>query len=225
MESAERRQKTRYVLGIVLNGVISLAIVLGIFLIAAPKYEELSSLIDHINATNAEAESLRVQGVDVPKFEALLQTSGRRKELSSDVFSDRARLSRVLVKPAGTKGDYVTWTTAEAGTIDSINEEIANNDRILGNIIPNYVPDVSETSSADSNPIRNQVNLQSFVNYVEQNILAKYSLSSFAPIGINNITFDSTKTSTVNIGSFRLSLDFTGKNSDIYAFVDAIQKS
>ncbi len=40
-----------------------------------------------------------------------------------------------------------------------------------------------------------------------------------------NISFDTDKKSPVNIGSFKISLDFKGKNADILALIDALQNS
>ena len=63
------------------------------------------------------------------------------------------------------------------------------------------------------------------MSYIEKEVLAKYSLSSFAPIGINNIHFDTAKNPLVNIGNFQVSIDFSGKNSDILTLIDSIQQS
>lgn len=110
----------------------------------------------------------------------------------------------------------------ENAKVTTLDKEIQENDQILGNIIPVFVN--TSVSSADED-IENQISLASFISYIEKDILGKYSLTSYAPIGISNITFPDKKDTPVNIGSFKISLDFKGKNSNITALIDALQKS
>lgn len=104
----------------------------------------------------------------------------------------------------------------------TINAEVEENDRILGNIIPNYT---SALLAEDTAIIKNQITFSSFITYVEKEILNKYSLTSFSSLGMANISFDADKKSPVNIGSFKISLDFKGKNANILALINALQNS
>ena len=101
-------------------------------------------------------------------------------------------------------------------------KEIQENDSILGNIIPIFANSPVLSTQDD---IDNQITLASFISYVEKDILGKYALTSYAPLGISNILFPDKKDTTVNIGSFKISLDFKGKNSNILSLMDALQKS
>jgi hypothetical protein len=73
--------------------------------------------------------------------------------------------------------------------------------------------------------VGNQITIASFISYIEKDILGKYSLVSYVPLGISNITFPDKKDTPVNIGNFKITIDFSGKNSDILSLVDALQKS
>lgn len=218
----DKKQKDRYIKGISLNVSITLVILVYIFWFVVPKYNEASELSTKINDIYTHISSLRDNGVDATGFKKLLGTYNRKKDIPDSVFSDNAKLERVLKKPATFKGNYLAWILSENGKIETINAEVEKNDRILGNIIPNYT---STALAEDISLIKNQITFSSFITYVEKEILGKYSLTSFSTLGMDNISFDSDKKSVVNIGSFKISLDFKGRNSDILALINALQNS
>jgi|GEM_PF-4055243 len=222
MEEIDKKQKDRYIKGISLNVFIILGILVYIFWFVLPKYTFIGELSAKINDTYSHIHSLRDNGVDGAEFKKLLATYNKKKDIPDSVFSDAAKLEQVLKKPTTFKGNYLAWILDANGKIETINAEVEKNDRILGNIIPNYT---SVALSEDAAIIKNQITFSSFINYVEKEILNKYSLTSFSTLGLDNISFDSDKKSTVNIGSFKISLDFKGKNSDILALINALQNS
>lgn len=217
----DKKQKDRYIKGISLNVFIILGILVYIFWFVVPKYSQASELSAKINDTYTHVHSLRDKGVDAAAFKKLLGTYNKKKDVPDSVFSDNQKLERVLKKPATFKGNYLAWILSENGKIETINAEVEQNDRILGNIIPNY----TATFAEDTSLIKNQITFSSFITYVEKEILGKYSLTSFSTLGMDNISFDSDKKSAVNIGSFKISLDFKGKNANILALINALQNS
>lgn len=222
MEEMDKKTKDRYVKGISLNVSIILGILAYIFWFILPKYTLVGELSAKINDTHAYIHSLRDSGVNGAGFKKLLDTYNKKKDVPDSTFSDNTKLERVLQKPTTFKGNYLTWILSENGKIETINAEVEKNDRILGNIIPNYTNTVL---AEDTSLIKNQITFSSFIMYVEKEILNKYSLTSFSTLGMENISFDSDKKSAVNIGSFKISLDFKGKNANILALINTLQNS
>lgn len=218
----DKRRKDRIVKGIVLNVFVFTASIVYITVIILPKYIDIGVLTDKVNATAQNISSLEKDGVNKDSFVELLTRLERKKEVSDVIFSDSAKLNNVLKKPANVTKDYLTWLIEENSKINTLDKEIQENDKILGNIIPIFVNSSSASAEKD---VDNQITLGSFISYVEKNILGKYSLSSYAPLGISNITFPDKKDTPVNIGSFKITLDFKGKNSDILSFIKEIQQS
>ena len=222
METMDKRKKNRIIKNIVFNVIVLIVCVGYIVSFIVPKYTEIGGTTEAINNTMQKSTSLEKDGVDSGSFAELLNKFGRKKEIPENVFSDGEKLSKALAKPATTQGDYLSWLVEENGKINLLDKEIQKNDRILGNIIPIFIN--SPTIDIE-NDIDNQITLTSFISYVEKDILARYSLTSYVPLGISNISFSEKKDTPVNIGSFKIALDFKGKNSNILALVDALQKS
>jgi hypothetical protein len=54
--------------------------------------------------------------------------------------------------------------------------------------------------------VQNKITLNSFITYIEEQIIKKYNLDSYSPVGIENIVFNNN--SDANIGSFKINIDF-----------------
>jgi len=220
MEAMDKRKKSRLIKSIIFNIVVITACSLYITDFALPKYEKINLLTKEINEIDISFSNLKNDGVDSNSFAELLGRLGREKDISTTIFSDTEKLNSVLKKPKTAIGDYLSWIIEENGKVSTIDKEIQTNDKILGNIIPVFL-----NSSTVENDIDNQITLTSFISYVEKNILGKYSLTSYTPLGISNISFPDKKDTPINIGSFKIDLDFTGKNKDILAFINKVQQS
>lgn len=218
----DKRKKDRLTKGIVLNVLVFVGCVMYVIVSIVPKYGEIGIMTTKANSIITSITSLQKDGVDRNLFIELLNQQGKKKEVPDIVFADPEKLSMVLAKPATTNKDYLSWLSEENGKVNDLDKEIQENDAILGNIIPIFVNSPALNTSDD---IGNQITLTNFISYVEKDILGKYTLASYAPLGISNITFPEKKDTPVNIGSFKITLDFTGKNSNIIALVDALQKS
>ena len=179
MEEMDQRQKARYIKGTILNAIVIVLLGVYIFGFVSSKYGDIGNMTSQINEIQSATQSLKDKGVDAKKFEDLLNRSGRKQELSTEVFSDKPKLEQALKKPDSFHGDYIAWISEENSKIDTINTEIAKNDKILGNIIPNYT---NMALADNSSIITNQITLQSFIEYIEKDILAKYSLTSFSSL-------------------------------------------
>lgn len=222
MEEMDKRKKDRIIKGVVLNIFVFIGCMIYTFFFVVPKYDDIDILTEKVNNTIASLSSLKKDGVDENSFVELIARLWKKKEVSDIVFSDVEKLGVVLKKPTTVAKDYLSWLIEENGKINALDKEIQENDAILGNIIPVFV---SPSSTNMDSEIAEQITLASFVSYIEKDILGKYALVSYSPIGISNISFPDKKDTPVNIGSFKIALDFKGKNSDILSMVDALQKS
>lgn len=205
MEAMDQRKKSRLIKGIIFNTVIIAGCIGFVMNFIIPKYDAISTMTTEISNAIEKSYSLKNNGVDGNSFRELLNKFGKKKDVPDIVFSDSDKLNKVLTKPTTVKGDYLSWLIEENGKTNILNKEIQENDRILGSIIPVFVNSSTVNASDD---IDNQITLASFVSYVEKNILSKYALTSYVPVGISNILFPENKDTPVNIGSFKITLDF-----------------
>lgn len=222
MEAMDKKKIDRLTKGLVLNIFVFVCCVVYIIVAILPKYTALGEIVTKINDTTTNVSSLKKDGVNAAKFTELLTQLGRKKEVPDVVFVDSDKLDKVLTKPTTYSKDYLSWLVDENNKVSIIDKEIQANDAILGNIIPVFTNSSSMNTDVD---VANQITLASFISYVEKDILSKYSLVSYAPLGISNIEFPDKKDTSVNIGSFKITLDFKGKNSNIISLVDTLQKS
>lgn len=222
MEAMDKRKKDRLIKGIALNTLVLVGCMFYIYTYVVPQYTTINDAIIQVNSTIADTSNLQSHGVNKDSFTELLNKSEKKKEIPDVIFTDPTKLNEVLKKPSDVTEDYLSWLMDESTKISTIDKEIAEIDTVLGNIIPTFV-NSSHTSIDDS--IDNKITLASFISYIEKDILGKYSLTSYAPLGISNITFPEKNNTSVNIGSFKITLDFKGKNSNILALIDAVQTS
>jgi hypothetical protein len=88
------------------------------------------------------------------------------------------------------------------------------------------IPTYSEVSGDKTDAFaQSQISLGDLSEFVERVLLKKNSLESFSPVGFGSVSFENKTNSLLNIGSYKLPLDIRGKNKNILAFIDAVQKS
>ncbi|MBP6981480.1 hypothetical protein KBB25_01755 [Candidatus Gracilibacteria bacterium] len=222
MEAIDKRRENRLIKGIVFSTLIFIGCIIYGTTFLLPKYNELGVVTNKANTIITDISALEKNGVNKDSFVELLTRLGKKKEVPDVVFTDSKKLTKALSKPTKIQKNYLEWLVEENGKVSLLDQEIRENDKILGNIIPVFVDSATINSEDDT---ENQITLASFISYIEKDILAKYSLSSYAPIGIGNVSFPDKKDVSINIGSFKITIDFQGKNSNILSFIDALQKS
>ncbi len=109
MDEMDKKQKDRYIKGISLNVSMIFGILIYVFWFISPNYALVGELSAKINDTYTHIHSLREEGVNKSEFKKLLGMYDKKKEISDSVFSDEAKLERVLKKPTTFKGDYIAW--------------------------------------------------------------------------------------------------------------------
>ncbi len=196
MEVMDKKKKDRLIKGIVLNTLILVACLIYVIMVIWPKYTEMRTTIDRTNAITAHMSSLGKNGVDKDSFADLLKRLGKTQEVPENTFADPVKLNSVLTKPTTVTKDYLSWLLDESAKLNALDKEIQENDRILGNIIPVFL---SPSLTLSDTEIDNKITLASFISYVENDILAKYAMTSYAPLGIANITFPDKADTPINI--------------------------
>ncbi|MDD2487174.1 MAG: hypothetical protein PHS92_02310 [Candidatus Gracilibacteria bacterium] len=215
----EKKEKQKYIKGIIFNSIFIILFVLFVYNYALGKYEVISSTSLEGNNLNIDLNRIKTQGFTVDEVQAKFLAAGYTD--TKNLFLDKNKIDIAIKIPENYNKTYNEWVDDEISKIDFYNSEIEKNKNILGNIIPTF-PDYSILTSSGVN---NKLTLETFIGFIEDNILKKYNLESFSSVGIDNIIFDTSKTNLANIGSFKLNLEFTGKNNNIKRFIDYIQNS
>ena len=153
-------------------------------------------------------------GVSVDRLKTILERNLKDKKQISSIFSDQEKLADAIKKPSSITTRYDEWLLSEAGKESQLDAEVARNADIIGNIIPTFAS--QNIVNANLKEVDNIINFKSFVEYVEINLLKKYQLESYSPVGLSSITFDKESSKTAsNIGSFKITLDVKGTNASI----------
>jgi hypothetical protein len=139
MEILDKRKRDRMIRGIISNCIILIASGVYIIMIILPKYTETTAIIETINNTVQDISSLKKDGVNKQIFTDLLARQGKTKEIPDTIFANPEKLDKALRKPIEVKTDYLSWLVQENGKLNTLDKEIQENDRILGNIIPIYL--------------------------------------------------------------------------------------
>jgi hypothetical protein len=95
-------------------------------------------------------------------------------------YKDKDKLTDAIKKPAGVTLSYDEWLLSEAGKKTQLDEEIAHNGEIIGNILPVFSQ--VDVTSEDFSDINSLVSFKTFIDYVEINLLRAHQLESYSPV-------------------------------------------
>jgi hypothetical protein len=217
----DKKKQSRLIKSITLNVLLSIMLAAFLGLYVYDGYAAIESKANELNDMLRSFNAMKSDGIDGRKYQTLtskIASANRNK----DEKVDFDKLTAVLKKPQNANVSYMEWVKSELAKGDDYDKIIENNNRIIGNILPTF----SETPSPENDIFaKNRITLKSFIKYVEEDLLKKYNLESFSPIGLTNITFSTSQVGAVNIGSYKVNLDITGTNNAILSLVDAIQNS
>lgn len=104
---------------------------------------------------------------------------------------------------------------------DEYSAQAEINDKIISGIIPTY----SELTIDNSDFEKNRITLADLIFFVENDLLKRFNLTSFSPIGFSNLSFAKQKSAVINIGTYRIPLELSGTNKDILDFINHVQNS
>ncbi|MDQ1343840.1 MAG: hypothetical protein QG650_560 [Patescibacteria group bacterium] len=219
----EKKRKERLTRSMLLNGFLILMAVGISVSFALPQYEEISAKVAESNDLISKIDSLRNNGMTPEQFSAALSRVDP-KAAKNPIFSDKEKIAAAMEKDPTYQGTYYEWLNQEVGkaSMDRYDQIIAQKREIVGNVIPTFAESLpGDDLSFD----KDRVTLATFVRHIEESIFKQFKVSTFGQLGIDKVTFDGSKNSVVNIGSFKLDFPIEGENKQILKLVEYVQNS
>lgn len=163
------------------------------------------------------------------KLQQLFTEKWVNKDLLESFFKDKSKINSII-KNKSSK-EYLSWLNEELTKEPLLNKEKQKNNLIIWNIIPVFyqlMPSINK--NIDSNKITNQITLDSFTNYIENNIIKKFNLVTYDQIWINSIKYDWISDSNVwknissnnNIWNFSVALNLKSSYQDLLNLLNFI---
>ena len=187
-----------------------------------PQYDQLDQETQKLNTMIADNAKLKKNGFTASQFKAAATTHGKKVD---SLLTDPKQLDAILKKPESNSKDYLTWIMSKNQDVKDRSQEIQNNQAVISNILPMFASANPINSISTSTPIRRQITLDTFVAFVENVILRGFNLQSPSTIGFRTINFDASSSGAINVGTFKIPLDFKGRNRDIRRMLTYIQDS
>lgn len=203
----EKKEKQKVIRWIVLNSLWLFIILMIVLFYIVPSYNNISDNYKIWNDLFLNLNRIRSEWLNIEEVKAIFNKE--KIKWVENLFKDQEKVKELIKKPDNYNKDYVFWINEELLKSDNITKEIKDSNRIIWNIIPTYNDFWDKIKiNKDSNIILNKINIDSFVSFIEERVLKKYSLISYAAIWIDNIDYNLNKDLWINIWAFKLNLDF-----------------
>lgn len=219
----EKKRKERLTRSMVLNGfVITIALVLG-FTFILPQYEEIELQVSQANALISEIDKLQNEGMNAVEFTSALSSFGG-KAAKNPIFSDKDKVTEAMTKDPKYTGNYYEWLNQEVGkeSISRYDDMIAAKREIIGNVIPTFTESLP---GGDLDFDKDRITMASFIRHIEENVFKQFKVNTYGQLGIEKVSFENSKNSVVNIGTFKADFQIEGQNSQLIKLIDYIQNS
>lgn len=227
----DKKEQQKIINSIIFNSVLILILLLFFWLYLLPQYWDFSDQKTSANELYTAYNKLKIDWININDIQSTFARNGSSKAIMATI-KDKDKLKNILKKDSASM-EYLVWINKELSKESAFTKEIKNNETILWNILPVFYQ-YWDSYNNESSQIEYQVTLENFTSFIETDILKKHNIISFSSIGIDNITFDNTKTvnkvksdisNWTEIWSFILTLDFQAKNKDISSLLEYIQDS
>ncbi len=226
MQYDDNKEKNRLIGSASIYTLVIIILALYGFYYIYPEYTTILENSASVNAQSLKYIAIEQNGLDLPELKKVLEQNSAKKAETKLYFSSEDRLNAVIQKPKNEKKNYSDWLNSELWKKTQYEEEIQKNNAIIENVIPLFASQkISDFRNDTDQPVTGLITLRSFVRFVETNLLGKYSLQSYSPLGISDIVFDDKEKNSDNIGSFVVNLDVSWQNSNIKALINTIQSS
>lgn len=219
----EKKRKERLTRSMILNGFLILLMTAVSVSYALPQYEEIWEKQDETNALITKIEKLKNDGMSPAEFVSALSRFGG-KSAKNPIFEDKEKIAEAMAKDPQYSGTYYAWLNQEVGkeSMDRYDKVIAQKREIIGNIIPTFTDSLP---GEDLGFDRDRITVASFIRHIEENIFKQFKVSAHTPLGVDRVVFDNSKSSIVNIGTFKTEFSLEGQNSQILKLVEYVQNS
>ncbi|MDD2565299.1 MAG: hypothetical protein PHZ26_00935 [Candidatus Gracilibacteria bacterium] len=227
----EKKEKNNIINIIIFNTIFILVVLYLVFSYVIPLNDENTEYINKTVETINKTTDLKSHGLNISELQTLVSVMSPKSSVS-DLFKEPDMKKKISSVIKGTGSDYIAWLNDEISKDSEYKQILDSNNEILGQVLPIFYQGGDSNYGDGSNgQIKNRLTLSSFINFVENNILRNYNITSLSSIGIDKVDFSdnsiegSSNTNNGNIGNFSLNIDFKGVNSDIYKMIDYIQSS
>lgn len=211
---------------------ILIAVLLTIFY-TQPKLAEVNDKVAQANITLENYKKLNENGIEFNVLKNKIKTVGWYESLIAlidenieeannqpkDISEDK-KMPEVknIIKKEG-NDPYLTWLTSVSNSTTEEKEKIKIEKSKINTILPTLSP-ITDSTNEES------VTLRNYIAYVEQNILKKYNILSFSPLGITGINYNENQKDSKNpIGNFQLELNFNTSSDNVAKLIEYIKTS
>lgn len=211
---------------------ILIAVLLTVFY-TQPKLAEVNDKVAQANITLENYKKLNENGIEfnilknkiksIGGYESLIalidenieEVNNQPKDISEDKKIPEVKN---IIKKEG-NDPYLTWLTSVSNSTTEEKDKIKTEKEKINTILPTLSP-ITDNNSEESITLRN------YIAYVEQNILKKYNILSFSPLGITGINYNENQKDSKNpIGSFQLELNFNTSSDNVVKLIEHIKTS
>lgn len=220
----EKKEKQKVIRWIVLNSLWLFIWLMIVLFYIVPSYSSISENYKTGNDLFSNITRIKTDWLNIDEVQAKFREE--KIKWVENLFKDKEKVEELIKKPANYNKDYISWMNEELLKSDTITKEIKNSNQIIWNIIPTFNDFWDKIKvTKDSPKILNKINMDSFISYIEESVLKKYSLTSYTAIWIDNIDYNLNKDLWLDIWTFKLNLEFEGNISKIKTMVRDFQNS
>lgn len=201
-----------------------------------PKLEEANQNVEQANIAIEKYNKLNKDGIEYWNLKGKIKNVGGYDSLIAVIDENIAEVAKQdkdtpneqkipkvedVIKASWTNSEkpYSEWLSYTIKTLNSDKENIKKEKEKINSILPTLSP-VGDTTDETSITLRN------YISYVEQNILKKFNILSFSPLGITGINYSENQKNSKNpIGSFQMELNFDTTSGNIIKLLEYIKTS
>jgi len=201
----------------VLQIVLIAACVILLVYVILPKFNDIQAQTQQTNETIARYEETSTNGIAFSGIAAAAKAVGNNSELLEIIKNNEEATKEVIKKTSN--APYLEWLKDALKNSDEDRKKLALAKAKINSIIPTLSPISGNIDEVN-------ITLREYIEYVEQEILKKYSLKSSSPLGIDGVKYDSPDaTSGISnpIGHFDVTLNFEASNRNIINFLDYLK--
>lgn len=227
----EKKEKNNIINIIIFNTIFILVVLYLVFSYVIPLNDENTEYINKTVETINKTTDLKSHWLNISELQTLVSVMSPKSSVS-DLFKEPDMKKKISSVIKWTWSDYIAWLNDEISKDSEYKQILDSNNEILWQVLPIFYQWWDSNYWDGSNgQIKNRLTLSSFINFVENNILRNYNITSLSSIWIDKVDFSdnsiewSSNTNNGNIWNFSLNIDFKWVNSDIYKMIDYIQSS
>jgi hypothetical protein len=220
----EKKEKQKIIRWIILNSIWLFICLIIVLLYIVPNYTAISDNYKTWNDLFSSINRIKSNWLNIDEVQAWFNQA--KIKWVENLFKDKEKVDELIKKPDNYSKDYISWINEELLKSDTITKEIKNWNQIIWNIIPTFNDFWDKIKvTKDNGKILNKINMDSFISYIENGVLKKYSLTSYTSIWIDNIDYSINKDLWLNIWTFKINLDFEWTISSIKTMIRDFQNS